>query len=131
MTTMNVYHAVKYLLHNFVCMLMNLVTDADGIPIDKAIDSSSLNIILQTYFTELHVDEIEDTISYEPSIIEDLNDIRAVAFAKNIDCTKFIIDFSLRDSSPKANQFSCKCLRISCNLGWSHTRDSLVSTNLT
>ena len=64
---MNVYHTVKYLLHDFICMLMNLITALDGVPINKAIDSSSLYVIFQTYFAELHVDEIEGAVRFEPS----------------------------------------------------------------
>jgi len=66
--TMNVHHTVKYLLHNFICMLVNLITDTDGVPIDKAVDSFSLYVIFQTYFAELHVNEIEGSIRFEPSI---------------------------------------------------------------
>ena len=65
--TMNVDHTVKYLLHNFICMLMNFIMDTDNVPIDKAVDSSSLYVILQTYFAELHIDEIEGSIRFEPS----------------------------------------------------------------
>jgi len=50
-------------------MLMNLITDTDGVPNDKAVDSSSLYVIFQTNFAELHIDEIENSISFEPSEI--------------------------------------------------------------
>ena len=48
---------------------MNLITDTDCIPIDKIVDRFTLYVFFQTYFAELHVDEIEDSISLEPSVI--------------------------------------------------------------
>ena len=65
--TMNIYQPVQYLLHNFICMLMNLIADTDSVPIDKAIDSSSLHVIFQADFAELHIDEIKGSIRFEPS----------------------------------------------------------------
>lgn len=67
--TVNVYHAIKYLLHNYIGMLMNLITDTYCIPIDKVVDPFTLNVFFQTCFAELHVDEIEDSISFELSAI--------------------------------------------------------------
>ena len=65
--TMNVYHTIKYLLQNFIGMLMNLLMNTDCIPIDKVVDRFTLYVFFQTYFTELHVDEIEDSIIFELS----------------------------------------------------------------
>jgi len=65
--TMNVYDTVKYLLHDFICMLMDLIMDTDSVPVDKAVDSSTSYVIFQICFAELHVNEIESSIRFEPS----------------------------------------------------------------
>ena len=46
---------------------MNLTADMDSVPVDKAVDSSSLYVIFQADFTELYIDEIERSIWFEPS----------------------------------------------------------------